>query len=393
MSEPTSVTSRDGKSLPDDASNKQFDEILRDPTKKALLLQKMGFPNPWIQPPLLTPSGMSVGDGAAGLTPSGTTGGSGMGTPPWMHMPFFPPFLAPWAVPPGMTPLCSNNATQAESSRLEEDVVELLSDSEAREFEDFDPSVEPEGTWEPSTAMKSFLERHFNRVLKDCEKDAIMSEFPKPNCVVLQVPQLDDLVRDQLRKKGKDPHFGAERTLYNVQEQLLDVSGPLTCLWADLANPEVEPSAEQILLLLQRTLVLLGSTSHYISQERRKIACSRVNPKLKPVALEEFADREDKLFGPGFLDKASKRLESEKAIDKVSDEASSRKRSFQTNDNTDLRRFLSKGAPANHGGRKIQHLTQPCPQQKQQYRPHKPQAPSKGPKGHPQRPRNPRNKY
>jgi len=95
------------------------------------------------------------------------------------------------------------------------------------------------------------------------------------------------------------------------------------CLWADLANPEMEPSAEQILLLLQRTLVLLGSASQYITQERRKIACSRINPKLKPVALKEFMDQEDKLFGPGFLDRASKGLESEKAIDKVSDEAPS----------------------------------------------------------------------
>ena len=133
MSEPTSVASRDGKSLPDDLSNKEFDEILRDPAKKALLLQKMGFLNPWI-PLLLTPSGMSVGDGAAGLTPSGTTGGSGMGTPPWMHMPFFLPFLEPWAIPPGMMPPCSNNATQAGSSQVEEDVVELLSDSETRRF-------------------------------------------------------------------------------------------------------------------------------------------------------------------------------------------------------------------------------------------------------------------
>jgi len=48
--------------------------------------------------------------------------------------------------------------------------------------------------------------------------------------------------------------------------------------------------------------VLLGSTSHYVSQERRKIACSHVNPKLKPVALEEFAGWEDKLFGSGFLE-------------------------------------------------------------------------------------------
>jgi len=51
---------------------------------------------------------------------------------------------------------------------------------------------------------------------------------------------------------GEDPHFDAVRTIYNVQEQLLDVSGPLTCLWSDLSTPEAEVSVEQVLLLLQR---------------------------------------------------------------------------------------------------------------------------------------------
>lgn len=61
-------------------------------------------------------------------------------------------------------------------------------------------------------------------------------------------------MKDQLKSKGKDPHQGAEKSLYKIQDQLLDVTGPLTCLWADL---------------LQRALVLLGSTSHSINIERR----------------------------------------------------------------------------------------------------------------------------
>ena len=177
MLKPISVASGEGKNLPDDASIKEFDEILQI-AKKVLLLQKLGFPNPWF-PMLLTPIG------------TGTTRGSEMGTPPWMHMPFFQPFLVPWAVPPGMTPLGMNSTTPAGSPRVEEDLVELLSDSEAREFKEFNPLIEPENTWEPSTAMKSFLEHHFNSVLR--ERHHV--EFFKPNCSVLQVPQLDDLVQ------------------------------------------------------------------------------------------------------------------------------------------------------------------------------------------------------
>ena len=64
-------------------------------------------------------------------------------------------------------------------------------------------------------------------------------------------------MKDQLKKKGKDPHFGAEKTLYKIEDKLLDMADPLTCLWADhLINKEANTSAEDIFLLVQRTLVL-----------------------------------------------------------------------------------------------------------------------------------------
>ena len=106
-----------------------------------------------------------------------------------------------------------------------------------------------------------------------------------------------------------------------------------------MLDPQAKPSAEDIVLLLQRALILLGSTSHAISLERRRVACTRINPKLKPIASEEFADRKDQLFGPGFLEKASKRLEADKALEKVTDPGISRKRTFQ-NDSEDPQSFF-----------------------------------------------------
>ena len=54
-------------------------------------------------------------------------------------------------------------------------------------------------------------------------------DFPKPNCHVMSAPKLDEQV-NQLKRKGKDPHFGAEKSLYKIQDQLLDVAGPLVTL-------------------------------------------------------------------------------------------------------------------------------------------------------------------
>lgn len=61
-------------------------------------------------------------------------------------------------------------------------------------------------------------------------------------------------------------------------------------------------SHEDILLLVQRALVMIGSVSHAITTEHRKIAWARVNPKLKGLASEEYGDRETNLFSPGFLE-------------------------------------------------------------------------------------------
>ena len=78
--------------------------------------------------------------------------------------------------------------------------------------------------------MLKFLDEHFNRVPLPEERQAILLDFPKPTCDVVQAPRLDIEVRDQLLKKGMDPKYGSEKTLFKLQEQLLEVTGPLTCL-------------------------------------------------------------------------------------------------------------------------------------------------------------------
>lgn len=97
-----------------------------------------------------------------------------------------------------------------------------------------------------------------------------MKEFPKPNCKLLQVPRLNEGMKAQIRRSEKDPHFGVERSLYKLQDQLLDATGLLTCLWSGLMNKDVEVNPQEIILFAQRVLVLLESTSHTIIQERQR---------------------------------------------------------------------------------------------------------------------------
>lgn len=72
------------------------------------------------------------------------------------------------------------------------------------------------------------------------------------------------------------------------------------------------------------------------------------------MASEEYDKRETSLFGPGFLEKASKRLETKKTLARVSDQGRGRglqaKKSQFANDKNDL---LTKGAPAQHGSSRV----------------------------------------
>lgn len=317
------------------------DDMLKDPEKRSEILRKLGLPDPSV----LTPSGKAIGGG--GLLP-----------PMWCPFPMIPPWnptLGPHVAGPSRqqqpaAAVESKTDGTNTSVESEDDMIELLDEKEALELVEFDPTVETPSTWDPTKGMLNFLEKHFNRCLTDDERTSILADFPKPNTPVLQAPRLDEDVKEQLKKKGKDPHFGQERVLFKLQDSLLEVSGPLMCLWSDLTNPEAEVVPEQILLLIQRALVLLGSTSNAVTLERRKIAWGRINPSLKSLASEDYEKREDQLFGPGFLEKASKKIETQKALAKVSAEQPSRKRSWD-NDKSDLRRFLSKGAPAKYGSR------------------------------------------
>ena len=140
----------------------------------------------------------------------------------------------------------------------DEDAIQLLDEEEALELVQFNPTVNDGAAWKAGVTIDSFLEKHFSRTISTEERDSIMGDFPRPACAVLQTPKLDEEVKKLIRQAGKDPHFGTEKALYKFQDQILDLTGPLTCLWADLLSKDAKVN---VILLLQRVLVLLGSAS------------------------------------------------------------------------------------------------------------------------------------
>ena len=85
-----------------------------------------------------------------------------------------------------------------------------------------------------------------------------MKDFPKPSVDAVVTQTLAGDAVEQLKNMGKNPHFWTEKALYRTQKQLLDATGPLTCLWADLWNKEAKMSCSWF----REPFILLGSASH-----------------------------------------------------------------------------------------------------------------------------------
>ena len=132
------------------------------------------------------------------------------------------------------------------------------------------------------------------------------------------------------------------------------MAGLLTCLWTDLCNQDVTVKPKVVILLLQRVLVILGIASHNVSQERRsRLVTDQPATNTLPDISEETKGKEATLFGTGFLEKATKRLEEEKPLAKVNraKRHSPAKCHRQDWDPSDLHRFLESSASPRYGGR------------------------------------------
>ena len=162
----------------------------------------------------------------------------------------------------------------------EEDIVTLLNDEEATEFRNFDPTVPDVSTWDAWEAINKYLEWNFTREMPDKERKRFYrtSQSPPARCWLPQTRRWDEDPDNQ------DPHFGVERPLYTIQQQILEMAGPLTCLWADMLDQNAKVDHQTVILLVQKVL----SFNHPGEEEGG--------------LLQEEKEKDASLFGGGFLE-------------------------------------------------------------------------------------------
>jgi len=97
-------------------------------------------------------------------------------------------------------------------------MIHLLDDWEAEEFPVFDPSIADEVSWDAGGGINTFLQKKFSYIIRPEEWDYAIKDFQKPSCPALQV---DNDMKKQIKKAGKDLYYGPVRLLYNLQKQIL----------------------------------------------------------------------------------------------------------------------------------------------------------------------------
>jgi len=185
-----------------------------------------------------------------------------------------------------------NNNKDSEENDYESagsDVIHLLTEEEANQFREplvFYLIVRDDISWEHPEIMWQYLETNFDHNLS--EKIRNLSDFPVLKCSVLQAPTLDPEVKYQILKNGKNVQFCMERCLYNLQEELLEVTGPLPYLWSDFLNLTSKPTKKsqqrkRFFWQIQRALCNIPF------YECR----TKISPSVKPLVEEKYEKRNE----------------------------------------------------------------------------------------------------
>ena len=191
--------------------------------------------------------------------------------------------------------------------------------------------------------IHNFLEKHFNKSLSEEERELILKDFP--NQMLMQsLPRNWAVTRSNSSKsRGRTLTSVPKRPFTTCRNSCLMSLALLPVYGQTSLTRRLSPvTPESVLLLIQRALVLLGSASHSISVECRKLVWAKMNPKLRSLGSEEYSTRGTDLFGPGFLQKASKIFEVEKTLFKVTKpHPPNTRRGRYENDKLDLLSFFN----------------------------------------------------
>ena len=171
-------------------------------------------------------------------------------------------------------------------------------------------------SWKPSTDFSAFLEKNFRRKLSYDQVLDILEVSSVPAVDALASPSLDTNIPNQIPNfQTKKYVQERDKELASVQRALLNATGPLCCLHDALESNESIPS-EDLKLMLEQPLCLLGSSNYQLSALRRKKVLAAINKTKISLGDLPLPNAKRILFGKDFPSLSSKQADLSSSLSK-----------------------------------------------------------------------------
>ena len=250
-------------------------------------------------------------------------------------------------------------------SEDEEELAELFDPSSF--YSNFSKQSLPE-------TIEKYVDLHFRSCLSGSVRKAMGKEHPLPNCQALRCLQADDTIKDFMDKdfpKKTDDRYKRMQSAVNASV------APVLNLWQELDEQGISTSqgglvpVEAVLDVLQRTVVLVGNASNYISQCRRDNVVTKMEFKNKSLAsvMKSICRKhmpEDLLFGSAVHKALTDRADTVSALKKVAAKMAEPTKSSHTASGSNDRKFFRRD-PAPDRGRGLGRIYRPQNRRPQQF--------------------------
>ena len=143
--------------------------------------------------------------------------------------------------------------------------------------------------------MAKYVNQLFEKYIPDKDiEESLLVENPVPSNINV-VRQLDDFVKSIVHQSNVIP---MDSIMEKFQEKLRDVLGPLCKAWDSLEkvktsnSTEIEVPVEELITLVEKSVLLIGHTSNCISYNRRLNILKVItkDPRKAQSLLKEKAD-------------------------------------------------------------------------------------------------------
>ena len=112
-------------------------------------------------------------------------------------------------------------------------------------------------------------------------------------------------------------HYGInDHKLTRIQDQAISAACPILYLWQNFKN-ETELSYEEILKMLQQSLVFLGSVNANINSFRRESLSNALSKDFSSLVYDQSIKHGEFLFGTDLAEKIEEQSKEQKLISKI----------------------------------------------------------------------------